>query len=152
MDQYTALTAQIEALTARLDKSHNVSQAQSMCDQCGVSHDTGACAQGVMFTGHEEVDYMGNQNRLQNNAYSSTYNPGWKNHLNFGWKSGSSNQNPLGFAQHAPAPQQSQGKPYQSHRQSYQSRPNNYHNQGAGSSSQQHAPQGDTSKLEEMMA
>ena len=158
VDNYTALTAQIEALAAKIDRSQNVSQVQSYCDQCGVTHEQGSCAHGVMYTGHEEVDYLGNQNRPQNNPYSNTYNPGWKNHPNFGWKANASNQNPLGYSQRAPAPQQSHGQPYQSQSQPYQShgqssqyRPNTYHNQGAGSSSQQQGHQG-TSKLEEMMA
>jgi hypothetical protein len=29
-----------------------------------------------------EAKFMGNQ---KNNPFSSRYNPGWKNHLNFGW-------------------------------------------------------------------
>ncbi|KAI4347750.1 hypothetical protein L6164_008533 [Bauhinia variegata] len=29
----------------------------------------------------EEVNYVGN-----NNPYSNTYNPGWRNHSNFSWK------------------------------------------------------------------
>ncbi|XP_022024854.1 uncharacterized protein LOC110925193 [Helianthus annuus] len=147
VDTYTALTAQIGALAARFDQAQNVSKVQSSCEQCGVSHEPGTCEQGVMFTGHEEVDYMGNQIRPQNNPYSNTYNLGWKNHPNFGWKSGSGNQNPLGHAQRAPAPQQPQGQPYQSQGESFQP---HYHHQGSGSSSQPHASQSN-SKLEEMM-
>ena len=168
VDNYTAISAQIAALATRFDNSQqHVAQSDCLCEQCGVSHEPGSCAQGVMYTGHEEVDYMGNQTRPQNNPYSNTYNPGWRNHPNFGWRSGTSNQNPLGFQQRAAAPQQSyqSQQPYQSNQQSYQSnqqpyqargqssqqRPNQYQNQGAGSSSQQHAPHG-MSKLEEMMS
>ncbi|XP_021980711.1 uncharacterized protein LOC110876859 [Helianthus annuus] len=148
VDTYTAPTTQIGALAARFDQAQNVSKIQSSCEQCGVSHEPGTCEQGVMFTGHEEVDYLGNQIRPQNNLYSNTYNPGWKNHQNFGWKSNSGNQNPLGYAKRAPAPQQPQGQPYQSRGPSFQP---NYHHQGSGSSSQPHASQ-NNSKLEEMMA
>ncbi|XP_022019725.1 uncharacterized protein LOC110919775 [Helianthus annuus] len=109
VDTYTTLAAQIGALVARFDQAQNISQVQSSCELCGVSHKPGTCEQGVMFTGHEEVDYLGNQIRPQNNPYSNTYNPGWRNHPNFGWKANSSNQNPLGYAQRAPAPQQTQG-------------------------------------------
>ncbi|KAJ0707108.1 putative retrotransposon gag domain-containing protein [Helianthus annuus] len=147
VDTYTALAAQIGALAARFDQAKNVSKVQSSCEQCGVSHEPGTCEQGVMFTGHEEVDYLGNQIRPQNNPYSNTYNPGWKNHPNFGWKSNSGNQNPLGYAQRAPAPQQPQAQPYQSQGQSFQP---HYHHQGSGSSSQPHGSQSN-SKLEEMM-
>ncbi|MED6203000.1 hypothetical protein PIB30_111211, partial [Stylosanthes scabra] len=34
----------------------------------------------------EQVNYLGNQFRLpQNDPYSNTYNPGWRNHPNFSW-------------------------------------------------------------------
>ncbi|MED6202225.1 hypothetical protein PIB30_103178 [Stylosanthes scabra] len=34
----------------------------------------------------EQVNYMGNQPRPpQNDPYSNTYNPGWRNHPNFSW-------------------------------------------------------------------
>src|SRR5262249_19608220 len=40
----------------------------------------------------EQVDYAGNfQRSPQNNPYSNTYNPGWRNHPNFSW---SNQQNP----------------------------------------------------------
>ena len=48
------------------------------------------------FTHHEEVDYVGNAPRQQNNPYSNTYNPGWQNHPNFGW-SNNTNQGSSGF-------------------------------------------------------
>jgi hypothetical protein len=35
----------------------------------------------------EQANYMG-----QNNSYSNTYNPGWRNHTNFSWNN---NQNAL---------------------------------------------------------
>ncbi|KAA3456048.1 Retrotransposon gag protein [Gossypium australe] len=34
---------------------------------------------------NEQVHYMGNTFKSQNNPYSNTYNPGWKNHPNFSW-------------------------------------------------------------------
>ena len=33
----------------------------------------------------EQVDYLGSQPRPQNNPYSNSYNPGWRNHPNFSW-------------------------------------------------------------------
>ena len=35
----------------------------------------------------EQVNFIGNQfqGRQTNNLYSNTYNPGWRNHLNFSW-------------------------------------------------------------------
>ncbi|KAH9781063.1 RNA-directed DNA polymerase [Citrus sinensis] len=65
--------------------------AELSCVYCGEEH---------IFDNYpgnpRSVNYVGNFNRqTQNNLYSSTYNPGWKQHLNVLW----SNQN-----QHAPAP------------------------------------------------
>ncbi|XP_076899581.1 uncharacterized protein LOC143553463 [Bidens hawaiensis] len=37
----------------------------------------------------EDVDFVGRQN----NAYSNSYNPGWRNHPNFSWKDGGGSQN-----------------------------------------------------------
>ncbi|XP_021986052.1 uncharacterized protein LOC110882274 [Helianthus annuus] len=154
VDTYTALAAQIGALAARFDQAQNVSQVQSSCELCGVSHEPGTCEQGVMITGHEEVDYLGNQIRPQNNPYSNTYNPCWRNHPNFGWKANSSNQNPLGYAQRAPAPQQPQGQSFQPDGQSFQPSGKTfqprYNNLGSGSTSQPQTSQ-TNSKLEEMM-
>ncbi|KAI3754863.1 hypothetical protein L1987_54655 [Smallanthus sonchifolius] len=44
----------------------------------------------------EQVDFVGT-NRPQNNPYSNTYNPGWKNHPKFRWKD--NNQGQSGFGQ-----------------------------------------------------
>ncbi|XP_022024202.1 uncharacterized protein LOC110924508 [Helianthus annuus] len=155
VDTYTALAAQIGALAARFDQAQNVSQVQSSCELCGVSHEPCTSEQGVMYTCHEEVDYLGNQIRPQNNPYSNTYNPGWRNHPNFGWKANSNNQNPLGYAQRAPTPQRSQGQSFQPHGQSFQPSGQTfqprYNNLGSGSTSQPQTSQ-TNSKLEEMMA
>ncbi|XP_021974833.1 uncharacterized protein LOC110869940 [Helianthus annuus] len=151
VDDYTAITAQISALSAKFDKSQMAAQASSGCDQRGVSHELIACFQGVVYEGQEEVDFVSNQVRPQNNPYNNTYNPGWRNHPNFGWRANVGNQKPLGFAQRAPAPQQAHGQQFQPYNQPFQPRPYSYQNQGAGSSSQQQAPQS-SSKLEEMMA
>ena len=149
VDDYTTITTQISALASRFDRSQMIAHAGLGCDQCGVSHEPGACFQGVVYEGHEEVDFVSNQVRPQNNPYSNTYNPGWRNHPNFGWRANTGNQNPLGFTQRAPAPQQ--GQQYQQYNQPYQQRPYSYQNQGTASSSQQQAPQSN-SKLEDMMA
>ena len=53
-------------------------------------------------TNPESVNFVGNYQRNQNNPYSNTYNPGWRNHPNFSWgNQGSATnprpQNPPGF-------------------------------------------------------
>lgn len=48
------------------------------------------CPAGYQFLEfiHEQVQQAQTQQaqRLGNDPYSSTYNPGWKNHPNFSWK------------------------------------------------------------------
>ncbi|KAI3762946.1 hypothetical protein L1987_53391 [Smallanthus sonchifolius] len=108
--------------------------------------------QGVHQVGdqgaYEQVDFMSNKNRPQNNPYSNTYNPGWRNHLNFSWKSGNNSQQPPGFTQRPPFQHQS----HQSQGQSSQFRPQQGQFQGQGSSSgPPPAPEGKSS-LEDMVA
>ncbi|KAG8499357.1 hypothetical protein CXB51_005838 [Gossypium anomalum] len=54
---------------------------------------------------NEQLNYMGNNPRSQNNPYSNTYNAGWRNHPNFSW-GGQANQRP-------PPPSGFQQPPYQ---------------------------------------
>jgi len=40
---------------------------------------------------HEQAHALNSFQRLNHNPYSQTYNPGWRNHPNFSWKSGNNN-------------------------------------------------------------
>ncbi|KAK1423118.1 hypothetical protein QVD17_18413 [Tagetes erecta] len=107
VDSVIALTAQVEALTKKIDRLqvNNV----KCCDVCGGGHNTVECPQGVTdFPEHVDYaggkslnnwnqggDYSGGQTRFQNTAFGNSYNPSWKNHPGFSWKSG----NPPGFQQ-----------------------------------------------------
>ncbi|XP_075499738.1 uncharacterized protein LOC142538265 [Primulina tabacum] len=42
--------------------------------------------EGIQCFGGDSVNYVGNQGRQQYNPYSFSYNPGWRNHPNFGWR------------------------------------------------------------------
>ena len=118
VDATTALAAQVELLTRKIDKMQMPTQTTS-CEFCGGPHFSSNCNAGGMFathgssnfTNHEQVDYMGNASRQQNNPYSNTYNPGWRNHPNFGWRDNNT-QGPPGF-QRLPPQQQQQNIPYQ---------------------------------------
>jgi hypothetical protein len=45
------------------------------------------CDVPVDATQVEMVNFLSNQaNRQQNNPYSNTFNPGWRNHPKFSWK------------------------------------------------------------------
>ncbi|XP_048227250.1 uncharacterized protein LOC125369280 [Ricinus communis] len=62
----------------------------------------------ILSTDLEQVDYMGNGPRQQGNPYSNTYNPGWHNHPNFGWRNNNA-QGPPDFQRpHQQPPQQQQ--------------------------------------------
>ncbi|XP_057418707.1 uncharacterized protein LOC130712907 [Lotus japonicus] len=53
--------------------------AKVECVTCGGAHTTEQCTE----TMDKEIKAMG---QFQNNPYSNTYNPGWRNHPNFSWK------------------------------------------------------------------
>ena len=103
IDPVTALAAQIAALNQKIDGLNKPNAAPSQvfsCDLCGGSHMSKECQVGNMFAQAEHVDFMGNSSRMQNNPYSSTYNPGWRNHPNFAWGNQSNQPRvPPGFQQ-----------------------------------------------------
>jgi len=78
----------------RMDVNAVNSSAPSPCEIfCSIEHVTLNCQVGSLFSqGPSEVNYVQNFNpRSTNDPYSSTYNPGWKNHSNFSYRS---NPNP----------------------------------------------------------
>ncbi|KAH9685728.1 hypothetical protein KPL70_014067 [Citrus sinensis] len=120
IDAITALSAQVTSLTNTVKAMTSVPAAvkqvaELSCVYYGDEH---------VFDNYPgnpaSVNYVGNFNRQpQNNPYSNTYNPGWKQHPNFSW--GNQNQNaptlsgqnintqPPGFHQ------QNQGQKHTSH-------------------------------------
>ncbi|XP_022883520.1 uncharacterized protein LOC111400337 [Olea europaea var. sylvestris] len=117
VDAMTALAVQMEVLTMKMDnlsKSVNmVHQSPPVCEGCGADHASTRCPLASTHVNQfKEVSYALNFQRQQNNPFSNTFNPGWKNHPNFSWSNnqgqeqGRSNQNkPPGFQQ-----QQQQGR------------------------------------------
>jgi len=89
VDALTLLSAKVNAMTQRLDRM-NVnavnSSASSPYEIYGsIKHMTLNCQVGSPFSqDSSKVNYVQNFNlRLTDDPYSSTYNPGWRNHLNF---------------------------------------------------------------------
>ncbi|KAL4378104.1 hypothetical protein GQ457_02G030500 [Hibiscus cannabinus] len=76
--QLAALTNMVKNLQ-RPSSSQEVKVIASYCDLCNVNYDFFECPQNP-----ESSFYVGNFNR-NNNPYSNTYNPGWKQHPNFSW-------------------------------------------------------------------
>ncbi|XP_073137106.1 uncharacterized protein [Henckelia pumila] len=73
----TAFNANIDALT------HQMSLMQS----APINQVQGIVVEGQQNFEGEAANFVGNQGRQSYNPYSNTYNPGWKNHPNFSWKS-----------------------------------------------------------------
>ncbi|XP_073017787.1 uncharacterized protein [Primulina eburnea] len=98
MDALTAITAKLDGLThqmAQLQANKSLSfkpahQIQGSTEIVGGSSsgDTpfmpDMSCEGIQCFGGDSVNYVGNQGRKQYNPYSFSYNPGWRNHPNFG--------------------------------------------------------------------
>ncbi|KAH9686774.1 hypothetical protein KPL70_014506 [Citrus sinensis] len=66
----------------------NVSAIQTqVCELCGGNHTSVNCQVGSPFASSsaEQAHYVANFQRQQNNPYSNTYNPAWRNHQNLSW-------------------------------------------------------------------
>ncbi|MDV3153251.1 MAG: hypothetical protein Q8755_02625, partial [Candidatus Phytoplasma australasiaticum] len=82
VDDVIAITARMDALSSKFDMLlAGQVQSQPGGDMRDGVFQNSDCSSGDVS--HEQVDFMGNQYRPQNNPYSNTYNPGWKNHPNF---------------------------------------------------------------------
>ncbi|XP_078163496.1 uncharacterized protein LOC144558528 [Carex rostrata] len=90
IDAVTLLSAKFDALTKRLDKL-NVNAVSTgnlfSCDNCGIGdHSTLECQLGNSQFRELEIEQVNALNgfgRPQNDPFSNTYNPGWRNHPNF---------------------------------------------------------------------
>ncbi|KAL5545312.1 hypothetical protein UlMin_009096 [Ulmus minor] len=107
VSEITSLTAQIASLVNTLNNQqathhqsvNSVQGTGESCVLCNGTHRFESCPSNP-----ESVCYVGNMNR-NNNPFSNTYNPGWRQHPNFSW----SNQ---GVGQGSnPAPQRPQFPP-----------------------------------------
>ncbi|KAH9679769.1 hypothetical protein KPL71_026264 [Citrus sinensis] len=115
IDAITALSAQVTSLTnivkAMTSAPATVKQVTELsCVYCGEEHDFDNCPGNPA-----SVNYVGNFNRQpQNNPYSNTYNPGWKQHPIFSWSSQNRNAQVLNGQNRNTQPpgfhQQSQGQ------------------------------------------
>ncbi|XP_065636347.1 uncharacterized protein LOC136070386 [Quercus suber] len=74
-------------LSQQLGKMNvNAIQTNVVCDHCAGNHSSVDCQVGNPFaqSSYGQTNYVSNFQR-QNNPYSNTYNPGWRNHPNFSW-------------------------------------------------------------------
>ncbi|XP_027109088.1 uncharacterized protein [Coffea arabica] len=93
----------VKMLNRHVGSSSNQGVVVACCTTCGGDHDDSMCSSS------EQVQYLNNYNHpSQNNPYSNTYNPRWRNHPNFGWKDQWNQQrpvNPPGFQPKQPLPE-----------------------------------------------
>ena len=75
VNMMTAVAAKVDALAKKVD-----GMTLSQVPQYSPANPSNDMV-GNEFV--EQVDYLGNLGRTQNNPYSNTYNPGWRNHPNF---------------------------------------------------------------------
>ncbi|KAL5540392.1 hypothetical protein UlMin_045237 [Ulmus minor] len=107
VSEITSLTAQIASLVNTLNNQQatphqNVNSVQGTgesCVLCNGNHRFESCPSNP-----ESVCYVGNMNR-NNNPFSNTYNPGWRQHPNFSWSNQGAGQGSN------PAPQRPQYPP-----------------------------------------
>ncbi|KAK5785574.1 hypothetical protein PVK06_040170 [Gossypium arboreum] len=107
VDSVTMLSNQVELLNKKIDGFLSSSQVHPVmqCEASSGEPDHSKYQPYGHSMDNEQLNYMGNNPRPQNNLYSNTYNASWKNHPNFSWGS-QGNQRP----QHPPGYQQ---PPYQ---------------------------------------
>ncbi|PIN20438.1 DNA-directed DNA polymerase [Handroanthus impetiginosus] len=82
VDQVTALNAKIDFLMQSI-KNFGINQVQHTpvtCKEYGERHLSDQCPHSV-----ESIQFVSNARKPQNNPYSNTYNPRWRQHPNFSW-------------------------------------------------------------------
>ncbi|XP_062104565.1 uncharacterized protein LOC133815778 [Humulus lupulus] len=104
VDHIALLTTQIASLTKQMQQQNNIS-AQAMqlqpasiiCDTCGGPHHFEQCLATSSYSVDdiplEKVQAISNFPRQpNNNTYSNTYTPAYKNHLNLSWSNNQGHQ------------------------------------------------------------
>ncbi|XP_073019313.1 uncharacterized protein [Primulina eburnea] len=110
MDALTAITAKLDGLTHQMSQLQaqksipvkSVNQIQGNAEivggpSCDMPFMPDMPGEEIQCFGGDSVNYLGNQGRQQNNPYSFSYNPGWRNHPNFGWRHSENAVMPLQF-------------------------------------------------------
>jgi len=90
---FASIARKVEAL--ELKRSGQLKYVQDIvCQICEINeHSTNDCLTLPSFKKclHEQAHALNNFQRPNHNPYSQTYNPGWRNHSNFSWKSDNNN-------------------------------------------------------------
>ena len=100
IDAITALTAQVANLSKQLGsmKVNAIQSSNIGGDYYGNPNAYAENSEGVSpsetHSQPEQANLVSNFIRQQNNPYSNTYNPGWRNHPNFSWNNNQNNSRP----------------------------------------------------------
>ena len=95
LNEENALNVKIIALSRKVDEliskqvNHTQIQSTDICGVCAVvGHSTMDCSLMPAFENmkEEQANVLNQYRRSENDPYSNTYNPGWRNHPNFNWK------------------------------------------------------------------
>jgi len=115
VDALTLLTVKMDAMTQRLDRLNvnvvNSCAPSPFCDRCcSLDHVTENCHVGNSLAPSpvEHLAYVNNfQPRSNHDPYSNSYNPSWKQHPNFSYRTSllpfaqaNARPTPLGFQRH----------------------------------------------------
>ena len=91
--KFASLARKVEAL--ELKKSSQLKSVKEIVCQIYETneHSTNDCPTLPFFREclHEQAHALNSFQRTNHNPYSQKYNPGWRNHSNFSWKSGNNN-------------------------------------------------------------
>ncbi|XP_057248223.1 uncharacterized protein LOC125492319 [Beta vulgaris subsp. vulgaris] len=100
VDAIATLSNTVQVLAAKVDQLSSRSIAP-VCEICEVQgHSFNECQYNTMGAVTEQANALLNTNtRPQNNPYSNTYNPGWKNHPNFSYKNNQPQPPPTNYSQ-----------------------------------------------------
>ncbi|KAL5754189.1 hypothetical protein ACOSP7_022409 [Xanthoceras sorbifolium] len=115
IDEVASLKAQMVAMASQINKlTVNSVQPVMSYDLYLAPHASTDYQVGNPFASgpSDQVNYVQNFNRQQNNLYSATYNSGWKNHPNFSWSNqqqGNVRPSPPGFQNRQPSYQCAMG-------------------------------------------
>ena len=86
----TALQCEVDMIAQKMDQLlAGPSPTQQVCTLCASpAHEITECPSAAQYPEfvQEQVQAAQGYARPQNNPFSSTYNPGWRNHPNFSWK------------------------------------------------------------------
>ena len=110
IDSITMLSNQVELLNKKIDGFLSSSQVHPVmqCKASGGGSSNSEYKPYGLNMDNEQLNYMGNNSRSQNNPYSNTYNAGWRNHPNFSWGGQGNQRPPPGYQQ---PPYQQEKKP-----------------------------------------